>query len=504
MNPPVSPPDGSLVDAPCIRDAAHGGDERTLSFNQSSDLTLEWLAQIRSKPRRPFPLVVGLGLEGVPNIEAIEDALNAVVRRHEVLRATFLDPRRLSPAQEAALTSGLLRHGIADAGVFWQRVRPSASLRLSVESVPAAEPFAIVPAGVQARIHDDVARPFDYASPPLMRAALYLLDPTHQILVVTLHHLAADAWSLGVLRAELIRLYDCRVSGRSFDEVAPLPLQYGDFARRQRQEFGEIPETLVSYCKAQWTAYGHAQVGPGDLPPGRGSPVPCVPVPGCQTVTIDAARAQDLRNLAKRHRVTTYMLGLTAMAILFHAYTRRTALAWWGYCSNRTSTELESLIGWIAHGRLFGVTLTPAEPVTELLARVRAHVYDMYDHEHVPVQVFWKILRDQRLAAPEAFGQAYLSFDAFVQQRDDRVMLADGTVMRAVPRGLLKSGNWPSLGVWSIENRTGWSIDCRYSSTGCDASAIASFLDDFTRVLDAMARTPGAAVSELASLATRR
>src|SRR5262245_32538699 len=102
--------------------AATNGDERPLSFNQSAHLALEWLAQLKSKVKPPVPMVLGLSFEGAVNAAAIEDALNEVLRRHEVLRASFLDPRRLSARQEAALTVGLVRRGIADAGVFSQRI----------------------------------------------------------------------------------------------------------------------------------------------------------------------------------------------------------------------------------------------------------------------------------------------------------------------------------------------------------------------------------------------
>jgi hypothetical protein len=152
---------------------------------------------------------------------------------------------------------------------------------------------------------------------------------------------------------------------------------------------------------------------------------------------------------------------------------------------------------------MFGVTLTPGEPVSDLIGRVRERVYRLYDGEELPVQLFWKILHDHGLAARDAFADEYVSFDAGVFPVEVGVTLADGIIMRPPPPTLFASGNWPSLGVWSVESGGEWRIDCRHAGTHCDASAIASFLEDFGRVLSAIGRTPDAPVAAIAALAAR-
>ena len=135
----------------------------------------------------------------------------------------------------------------------------------------------------------------------------------------------------------------------------------------------------------------------------------------------------------------------------------------------------------------------------ELIRRVRDAVYEMYDYEQVPVQIWWQILHEHRLAAPDAFGEQFVSFDAFVAPANDRVTLADGVVVRAEPRVLMKTGRWPSLGVWSVERGTALVLDCRYASTRCAAGAVATFLEDLELVLGAMADEPEVPVSVLTS-----
>ena len=120
------------------------------------------------------------------------------------------------------------------------------------------------------------------------------------------------------------------------------------------------------------------------------------------------------------------------------------------------------------------------------------------------MQIWWQILHERRLAAPDAFGEQFVSFDAFVASSNDRVTLADGVVLRAEPRVLLKTGRWPSLGVWSVERGAALVFDCRYASTRCSAGAIATFLEDLELVLGAMAHEPELPVSVLASRFTIR
>ncbi len=477
-------------------------DERPLSFNQASYLVLEWLAHLRARHQPAVPLRMAIQLEGALQIDAVEDALNETVRRHEVLRTSFLDPRRLSAAQEAALTAGL-RRGIADAGVFTQRVWSSARVRLAVETLPGAE-REDAGAEVRARMLQEAERPFDYAAPPLMQATLFRTGPDQHVLLVSLHHLVADSWSMGVIRYELQALYNRRVTGRSLELPGPA-MQYADFARQQRRQFREIPAALAAYWKEQWATYGNAQIKPADLRAAHlqtADPrvTPLSPQDaGHQSVTLDEGIVSSIRALAKRTRATTYMIGLTAMAIVFHAYTRRTVLAWWGYCSNRRSSEVEGLVGWFAHGRVFGISLTPDETATALIARVRDRVYDMYEHEEAPVQVLGNILRDQHIAPPDAFDEHFVSYDFFTEDTSEVVTLADGVIIRPVPHGWVMTGNWPSLGIWTVESRSALTLRCRYSSTRCAPSAIAGFLDDFAAIFAALARTPEASVSQLAA-----
>src|SRR4029079_4998884 len=114
-------------------------------------------------------------------------------------------------------------------------------------------------------------------------------------------------------------------------------------------------------------------------------------------------------------------------------YTRRTVLAWWTYCSNRTHLEAEEMFGWCAHGRLFGITVDRDESIASLTGRVRARVCDLFDHQDIPVQVLLRILRKRGFDARALFDAFPVSFDLFVPRRPEAVTLADGVAVTNLP-----------------------------------------------------------------------
>ncbi len=455
-----------------------------LSFNQETHVMLDWLARQRGRSRPPsLPMVLALAIDGALNVDALEGALNDIIQRHLVLRTSFR---------------------VSDAGICAAHVWPEAHLHVSRASVPCATDDEADHGfrELVRRVREERERPFPIDTPPLMRATLFATGRQRHVLFVTLHHLVADGWSVGVLHRELLSRYDCRAVSRTpswVDAPPPLPMQYGEFARRQREQFRQVPAALARYWTNEWATYGQAQLKPGDLPASRGHLAADTSVPGYQRVTLDAEELRRLRALARSGRMTTCTLGLSAIAVVFHAYTRRTTLAWWTYAANRTSTEAEQLIGWCAHGRPFGIRIDPDESFSQLLARVRDRVCEMHEHQEMPLPVLWDIIRRgfPGSAAPAATDEQFLSYD-FLMMRDDSDATAtcvDGVMMRSAPSSLTMSGHWPSLGLWWVERRHGVTLECRYANTTCEPAQIAALLGDLARVLAMMADHPEASVS---------
>ena len=472
--------------------AAGSRDELPLAFNQAGYLVLEWLAHVRWQPPSAGPISFGLMFDGPLDIAALERALNAIVQRHEVLRTAFANPAKLSPAQEQAIVERLRANDWSAAGVFVQRVLPSASLSIEIEPLPEGLDDPAELAWLKARIVAAAARPFDYGRPPLVRAMLYRLRPRRHLLLILVNHLVGDGWSMAILRREIGLFYDAEVSGAPV-ALPGLTLQFGDFAAWQRQRFaGPLSDEAAAYWRRQWEQYGSSLLRPNEFLCRRADGARAAPEPGCESVVLGGDVMPRLNAVGRRHRLTTYMLCTAAAAALFHAYTGRTRVAWWAYCSNRPSSETENLIGWFAHGRVIGVEVDPDETGLQLLAKVRDAVFDLDEHNAVPIHVIWQALGGREIQVGDAFSREFVSVDLAVVRPPLVATLADGVTISGAPRDLLSAWNRPLLGLWVVDAALELIVGCRYSQQAFEPAAIAALVQNWGRLLTFLARTPEA------------
>jgi hypothetical protein len=472
-------------------------DELPLSFNQSGYLTLEWLAHLRSQPRPSGPISIGLVFDGPVNPGALERALNAVVQRHEVLRTSFADPCRLTAAQERTLIEQLSANDWSPTGVFGQRVHQSASVSIAVESVPHGLDDRAELAWLKEQIFTAAIAPFAYGQPPLIRAVLYRRPSGRHLLVLLVNHLVADGWSIGIVRRELELFYDAEITGMPAD-LPELPLQFGDFAAWQRNRFAEpMPDADVAYWRQHLTRHGSCLLRPSELRIRRDAPAVQRHGPGCESLVLGADLVQRLGAAGRRYRLTTYMLCTAAAVALFHAYTGRSRMSWWGFCSNRPSLETENLIRWFAQGRVLGIDVSPDDTGLQLFAKVQESVCDMYDHDDVPIHVVWKMLGGREIEFGDAFNREFVSFDLAVLRPPAVVTLADGVVVSAAPRDLLATWNRPSLGLWVSDAAPDLIVGCRYALEEFDRSVMQRLVQDWVRLLGHLARAPEAPLARV-------
>jgi hypothetical protein len=478
---------------PRVSIAADSSDRNSLplSYNQSAQLVVEWLAAVRGRKSPARSLVLALYIDGALNIPALQQALDAIVARHEVLRTSFPDPVSFTPRQEKLVVESLGRNDLSAGTLFTQRVAPTAKVPLSIR-----QPHGVGEDALSALIVRETRRPFDYASPPLMRATLVELDKERRLFLGVFHHLVADFWSLGVFVQELERFYNLFATGRGA-ELPELALQYGDFAQQQRRQLDErSSERAVAYWKQRWQEYGSARLKSTELPIAYAMPVSDGGT-RWESVSLDSGATDRLRLLARTHRCTMYMACIAAMAIVFHAYTNRKTIAWWGYAANRQSTEAESLIGWFANGRVLGVSLDPGERALDVLFRVRRLVCDAAAYESIPLQVLWSRLGDSQV---DALDDGFVALNVAPERRPI-IQLADGVAIRPVPPQLTAGDIGRSLELWAIEAQAGVrSLACNYSTTWFEPSKVRAALDDIASVLAELASRPEAPVSTLAAL----
>jgi amino acid adenylation domain-containing protein len=299
----------------------------------------------------------------------MEWSLNAVVRRHEVLRTRF----------------------VALEGRPVQLVLPELWIPVPVTDL-SAWPDGLREDGARRLAEEEWTRPFDVSSGPLLRARLARLGARDWLFLVTLHHLVADGWSIGILQSELTALYDGGVTGRP-PSLPPLPLQYADYAVWQRKRLqGAELERQLGYWRRQ-LADAPALLS---LPTDRPRPSTQTFRGGAQAFAVDRAALQGLRALGQRAGATLFMVLLGAFAVLLGRYARQDEVMIGSPIAGRLRSELEALIGLFANTLVLRLDLGGGPSFRQLLRRVREVTLDAYDHQELPFERLVEELKPER------------------------------------------------------------------------------------------------------------
>ena len=310
-----------------------------------------------------------LSLRGNVDRAALERALNEIVKRHEILRTAF----------------------VFQDGRPVQRILPELQVPLRTVDLSHLGPVAAEErAGKLCR--EGAREGFDLTTPPLLRATLFSIGETEQRLLVTLHHIICDGWSIGLLLGELSTLYAAGVRG----EEAPLPtlrLQYADFSVWQRQalESGSFEEQR-RYWKSQLEGIDGMLQFPADRP----RPAVSSFAGGTLSFQVPPATARELAALGGRHGATLFMTLLAAFNVLLFRYTGRTDLPVGFPIANRNRSELEGLIGFFANTLVLRARVSGSLTFSELLADVRQMALDAYANQDFPFENLVQELQPER------------------------------------------------------------------------------------------------------------
>ncbi|RDS87023.1 non-ribosomal peptide synthetase, partial [Pseudomonas fluorescens] len=308
-------------------------------------------------------------LKGALNLGAMEQAFASLVERHETLRTVFQRQ--------------------ADERLMQVAVQPSLAIeQLDLTALAAAER--------EHAVNDAATRqsllPFDLEHGPLLRVQLLKLDAQEHVLLLTLHHIVSDGWSMNVLIDEFIRFYDAHERNEA-PPLPALPIQYSDYALWQRRwlEAGE---------QARQLEYWQARLGDEhpvlELPTDR--PRPAVPsYQGTRhTFAIEPALAAQLRTCAQQHNVTLFMLLLGAFNVLLHRYTGQGDIRVGVPIANRNRTEVEGLIGFFVNTQVLRTELSGQTRVAELLQGIKEHALGAQAHQELPFERLVEALKVER------------------------------------------------------------------------------------------------------------
>ncbi|MEO7327815.1 MAG: amino acid adenylation domain-containing protein, partial [Minicystis sp.] len=314
-----------------------------------------------------IPLAVRL--EGSLDLGALDRALKEVVSRHENLRTTFT---------RSGDTPVSIIHDTMDIPLTVTRF-PEASREARIE---AARKEALV----------TLRAPFDLEKGPLLRARLFVLGPNDHALVLCMHHIISDGWSMGVFNKELGTLYAAFRSGRPA-ELFELPIQYADYALWQREWLtGEVEALQLAY----WTEQLRGAPAALDLPTDGPRP----PMPSHRGArrgfVIPAQIADALKEMARREGVTLFMVMLAAFDILLHRYTGQDDIVVGSPIANRGRMETEGLIGFFVNTIVLRTAISVEQTYKELLRRVKDICLGAYAHEDLPFERLVAELAPQR------------------------------------------------------------------------------------------------------------
>ncbi|OKH53430.1 non-ribosomal peptide synthetase [Calothrix sp. HK-06] len=329
-----------------------------LSFAQQRLWFLDQLV-----PNNPFYNVpFALRLTGTLDIAALEYTFQQIIRRHDALRTNFVLQQEqpiqvIVPELQTPLKFIDLRH-------LAKQERQTQAQQL---------------------ITQEIQSPFNLSKGSLLRILLLQLDDTAYILLINLHHIISDGWSIGVLIKEIAAFYQNT-------PLPKLPIQYADFAHWQRQYLqGDILQNQLNYWRHQLD-----NISALNLPTDRSRPEVATYKGARKFLQLPSNLSQALKTLSQQEGVTLFITLLAAFQTLLYRYTHQNDIAIGSPIANRNRSELEGLIGFFVNSLVLRTDLSGNPTFKELLYRVREVALGAYQHQDLPFEKLVELLHPER------------------------------------------------------------------------------------------------------------
>jgi hypothetical protein len=417
------------------------------------------------EPNNPaYNTPAAVRLQGCLSVEVLERTLGEVIKRHEVLRTTYRTVE--GRAVQIINAAEPLRLTLLDLSDL-----PEAQREIEARLLAVAE----------------AQRPFDLAHDSVLRASLLRLDQMDHVLLVTVHHIACDGWSMGVLVREVAALYESFAAGRGH-ALPELPIQFADFAVWERHWLqGEALSRQLAY----WKQRLGGNLPTLELPTDRPRTEVQTHHGATHSFVLPTELAEALKALCRREGVTLYMLLLAAYQTLLYRYTGQEDILVGSPIANRNRAETEGLIGCFINTLALRADLSGNPRFRELLGRVREEVLGAFGHQEAPFEkLVGELCPERTLNRRRLFNIWFVLQNAPMQPLElPGLILSNFKVERGMAQFDL------AMSITEVGGEFVGTLD--YLTDLFDADTIAELLERFKNLLREIAANPEARLLDI-------
>jgi non-ribosomal peptide synthetase component F len=405
------------------------------------------------------------------DLAALEHSLRTLIARHDMLRARF-DAVNGEPRQI---------------------IEPEVPMELPIEDLSKLS-SAQRSESLGRLLNREVQQPFDLSAGACVRYRLFRLQSTHHLLSATMHHIITDAWSLGVFVSELRALYHSYRSGQKTVPLAPLALEYSDYARWQRTTLrGLRLSNLLNYWTAKLKGAPHVLPLPTDHPR-----------PADQTFNgtvmgfvFPPELSEGVIALSRERKLTPFMVLLACYYILLYRYTGQEDIVVGAPVANRAQPELEPIIGLFVNTVILRMNVQESDTFSEFLRRVQQTSLEAFEHQALPFDKLVDALHVERVPGYPPLYQVVFNFqNASLIASDDPHAEAE----------LMKEGDFPfahsntakvDLNLTVTQNESVISGGIEYNTDLFEPATVQGMIAHYQAVVEAVVSDPSVAIIEI-------
>ncbi len=445
-----------LADAAPVLRRSSGGSDNTSQMSFAQERL--WLLHQLDTSGFLYNVPRAVRIRGRLNVPWLEWSLNEILRRHEVLRATFS-------------TAG---------DVPFQHIAPGATLSRSPSSDIAVHDFNEIDAEIQRRAIEEIRRPFDLKTGPLIRGLVLRLSEDDHVLVLTLHHIVSDGWTSGILFDELGSLYQS-ASTNAPVPLPELPLQYSDYAAWQRKYMqGDRLARELAY----WSSRMEGAPSSIELPTDQARPEVASYRGRRVGIAIPKTLSDEAKAFSQRHNMTLFPVLLGALKVLLFHWTGQSDLVVGTVSANRNLTEIEKLVGCFMNFLPLRDMVTGHASASEIITQVNQTVVEAYAHQDLPFEKLVEALNPQRSLNINPIYNVALLMQSFpeIAFRSDSLEARFLNLDTAVA--------FLDLRFLATERPTGIWLECEYATDLFNAETIEELLLAYQSILEQLLARP--------------